>query len=664
MFLSSRHGKEAGDAQMRQSNGVALLGANDPRGATIGIINAAPDDDRQSILTAILTQEKLGRKETVLVLPEPNEAFRRPLDFKEFESTLHNLQTQLVFVLPPESSLARVVRQHQYPVFVSLDNYAQYARQFLKSPSSSPAPDTPSSSSAPEETPAPDATPPAEQPPVAPVAPVAPVVPAPGPPDDDEPTQPTHPRAASPAPPSQPAPLDDENEDDEEEEEIETTARPASPIPLRASLFGRPTTAVSPPRNTAQPEPDAPAPLPPLQTSPSPRPRSPRLRWTLIVLFLVVLLLIGGTIGTLSGVLPVALVFPGITSATVTITPDSKVQQQSYLITAVTTLADSTKRQVQARFLSTTTSSQTKTVAATGNGTYPARHALGELTFYNALPQAQTVPKGTVVTDDQGIQVISDEDALVPPVQPPQEGNAIVPAHALLAGVGGNNFQIAAIRTCCMPGISVASTGAFQGGQDVSTYTYVQQSDIAAAIDALKKTQMNAGQSVLKKQVAPGERLFGSDQCQPDTTSDHAAGDRAQTVTVTVQVTCTGEVYDQQATQQMAEDLLKTDTEAHIGSGYVLANHITTTIHTVQKKDASGTLQLQVSASGLWSYQFAAAQMTSFAHLIAGLKADQAVTTLSQQPGVHHVSVNLFLAYDNTLPGDPHQITMVLQPSS
>src|SRR5947208_10809349 len=119
---------------MRQSNGVALFGASDPRGTIIGIIETAPEDDRQSILTAILTQEQLKRKQTVLLLPAQSEAFRRPVDFKEFESTLHNLQTELVFVLPTDANLARLVRQHQYPVFVSLENYAQYASQFLKSP--------------------------------------------------------------------------------------------------------------------------------------------------------------------------------------------------------------------------------------------------------------------------------------------------------------------------------------------------------------------------------------------------------------------------------------------------------------------------------------------------------------------------------------------------
>jgi hypothetical protein len=385
------------------------------------------------------------------------------------------------------------------------------------------------------------------------------------------------------------------------------------------------------------------------------------LRWVLIIVLLVVLLVLGGVLGTLSGVLPLALVFPGITSATVTITPDSKEVQQSYQVVAVTTLADSAQRQVQARFLSAMTASQTKTVPATGSGSYAARHAVGTLIFYNALPQAQDVPKGTVITDDQGIEVISDQDAFIPAAQPPQQSSQMVQAQAVQAGVGGNAFHLDVARSCCHPGVSVASDGTFQGGQDGSTYTYVQQSDIEAATAALIATQRDAGQNALKKQVAPSEQLFGTTQCFPDTTSDHAAGEQAKTVTVSVQVTCTGEVYDQQATQQQAESLLKADAEKQIGSHYMLSNLITTTITSIKQKDASGTLLLLVSASGLWSYQFANAQKTTFARLITGQKADQAVKILLQQPGVHNASINLSLAYDSTLPTDPHQITIIWQ---
>jgi hypothetical protein len=55
---------------MRQGNGSEILGANDPRSANIGIIYVAPTDDRESVLAAILTQERLGRKQVAVVLPE------------------------------------------------------------------------------------------------------------------------------------------------------------------------------------------------------------------------------------------------------------------------------------------------------------------------------------------------------------------------------------------------------------------------------------------------------------------------------------------------------------------------------------------------------------------------------------------------------------------
>jgi hypothetical protein len=47
--------------------------------------------------------------------------------------------------------------------------------------------------------------------------------------------------------------------------------------------------------------------------------------------------------------------------------------------------------------------------------------------------------------------------------------------------------------------------------------------------------------------------------------------------------------------------------------------------------------------------------------LVAGQKAKQAVTTLLQQRGVRKAKIDLTLAYDNTLPGNPHQITVIWQ---
>jgi hypothetical protein len=302
----------------------------------------------------------------------------------------------------------------------------------------------------------------------------------------------------------------------------------------------------------------------------------------LLVLLLLVILLLGGVLGTIGGVLPVAVLFPGITSATVTITPDSQTFQQPYQIAAVTTLANHAQHQVQARFLSMTTPPRTKTVAATGTGSYPAQHALGTLTFYNALSEEQKVPKGTVFTDDKGVQVISEEDATIPPAMPPEEGIITIQARALLAGAKGNTFQLTTTRPCCFPGISVKGNDDFHGGRDAHSYTYVQQSDIEAVISALTATVLSAGQNALKAQMAPGERLVADPQCLPDVASDHPAGEQATNLTVTLQITCTGEVYDLQAAQQQAESLFKADIEKRVGPGYAPLNHIATTVNSVQ----------------------------------------------------------------------------------
>ncbi len=308
-----------------------------------------------------------------------------------------------------------------------------------------------------------------------------------------------------------------------------------------------------------------------------------------------------------------------------------------------------------------TTPPRTKNVPATGTGSYPAQHAVGTLTFYNALSQEQKVPKGTVFTDDKGIQVISDVDAIVPQAMPPEEGIMTIQAHVVLAGAKGNTFQLAATRPCCFPGISVKSNDDFHDGHDAHSYTYVQQSDIEAATSSLTATTLSAGQNALRAQMAPGERLVGEPQCLPDIATDHPAGEQAANVTVTLQITCTGEVYDLQAAQQQAESLFNADIERRIGLGYAPLKHIATTVNNVQKKDASGTLQVQITASGVWGYQFQDEQKLTFARLIAGQQANQAAAKLLQQRGVHQAKIDLSLAYNNTLPSDPRRIAVIWQ---
>ena len=114
---------------MKQGNGSDLLSANDPRNATIGMIYVAPADDRESVLAAILTQEKIGRKQIAIVLPNQNKAFQRSVDFDGLKNMRKKLQAQLVVIAPQGSGPADFARQRQFTYYSSLENYAQSLRE-------------------------------------------------------------------------------------------------------------------------------------------------------------------------------------------------------------------------------------------------------------------------------------------------------------------------------------------------------------------------------------------------------------------------------------------------------------------------------------------------------------------------------------------------------
>ena len=119
---------------MKQGDGADLLGASDPRSANIGVIYVAPNDDRQSVLAAILTQDKLGRKQVAVVLPEHNKAFQRPVDFEGLKNMRRGLKTQIVFVAPPGPGPAEFARQRRFPVFSSPESFVQSLRAEDQSP--------------------------------------------------------------------------------------------------------------------------------------------------------------------------------------------------------------------------------------------------------------------------------------------------------------------------------------------------------------------------------------------------------------------------------------------------------------------------------------------------------------------------------------------------
>ena len=383
-------------------------------------------------------------------------------------------------------------------------------------------------------------------------------------------------------------------------------------------------------------------------------------------------------------------------SATVTITPASRDLKNLYTIPAVTGTPDTSQHQVQARTISTPVS-QSQTVSATGIKQVPAVRATGKLLVFTN--DTVSIPAGTVYTGNSGVQVVTDADVNLPD----SAGNNTirVAAHAVTAGSSGNipagdiNQGSNSVFSCpigssAMSDILVSNMPqrvylsmflhpeiplggsttvicnpqAFTGGQDGYNQSVVQQSDINNAHDQAKSLEPGLTQNAqnsLQAQVQKNEQLVDSSQCTSDYSYDHAVGDVAKSVTATITVTCTGEVYDQQGAWAMAAQWLKQDAAKNPGPGYTLVGKVVTMQTKAQVSDANqGTIAVSVTAEGIWVYQFTAAQEQALAKLLVGKKKTEALSLLLQQQGVSKADIQLFGGDRDTFPGEISQIKFVV----
>jgi hypothetical protein len=90
------------------------------------------------------------------------------------------------------------------------------------------------------------------------------------------------------------------------------------------------------------------------------------------------------------------------------------------------------------RVLSPLTISQSQAVPTTGKGHQDEKAATGFITFYNGRSSSVTIAAGTTVTAASGIEVITNQDAIIPAGNPPTYGETTVPASTLVTGRRGN----------------------------------------------------------------------------------------------------------------------------------------------------------------------------------------------------------------------------------
>jgi len=359
-------------------------------------------------------------------------------------------------------------------------------------------------------------------------------------------------------------------------------------------------------------------------------------------------LLIPFTILVCFSILAVSLVLPILTpTATVIIIPLSR---------SITTTA---AIQVHGRMLPVQTLSQSTSVSATGKRHHEATQAEGTITYYNGLLSRQTIAAGTILTGADGVQIITDQAASIPPASnttPPTFGQVTVEAHAIQPGEQGNIPPYDINGSCCGASIFVKNTTPFTGGQTARDYTVVTGRDIVTTATSLKTALLKSEQGALNAQITPGEALI-TPPCKQAAIADHRIGDEAKEVTITVSDTCTSIAYNAHDVHQLATQMITNKALQRFGTGYSILGDITASVICATMTDqAGGIATLTVKLDATYIYRITEGQRAKLSTLIAGKTKAQALHVLLQIPGIQGASIR-FTGGD-TLPLDPNHITI------
>jgi len=306
------------------------------------------------------------------------------------------------------------------------------------------------------------------------------------------------------------------------------------------------------------------------------------------------------------------------------------------------------------RILAPLTLSQSASVPATGRGHQDAQTATGTVTFYNGLFTSQFIAQGTVYTGSDGIQIVTTQDATIPPGNPSTGyGTVTVAAQAQQKGTSGN-IPAGDINITINNGLLVRNNQ-FSNGQDERNFQFVTKSDIENAAIPLKATVTQSVTAALQTQLKDSEQLETL-PCAPQVSADHQINEEATSVKVTATLTCSAIAYNQTTLQEQATRLLTAQAFKKLGSGYSLLGTIQVTVTHAIPTHTIPTLVL--SLTGTWTYALSSAAQQRVKDLVNGKTYQEALHILRSLPGIEKAS----LAWDEhtKLPEDPKDIHLLL----
>jgi len=287
------------------------------------------------------------------------------------------------------------------------------------------------------------------------------------------------------------------------------------------------------------------------------------------------------------------------------------------------------------RVLNPITISQSQTVPTTGKGHQNARSATGTIIFYNGQLQSVFVPAGTILMGNDGVQIITDQDAHIPAANPPTWGITTVLAHTIHTGSRGNIASYDINQGCCA-GVKAVNSTSFSGGEDEHNFQTVAKNDIDNAATPLKATLNQGVSSVLRGQVKATEAL-ATPSCTTNTTASNRPGEEAATVKVTVSETCSAVAYNQDVLQTKVTDLLNRQALKQLGNSYKLLDTVQVSISQATANHTN-LVFLTFHAQSTWAYALSKPAQEHIKQLIAGKTKQAALHILASQPGIESVS--------------------------
>lgn len=200
---------------------------------------------------------------------------------------------------------------------------------------------------------------------------------------------------------------------------------------------------------------------------------------------------------------------------------------------------------IQGYYLAPVSKTMHISVQATGNVSVAATAATGTITFYNGTIYTQIIPVGTILKGSDGVSVITDAQAILPPAvqtTPPTYGQTSVVAHALISGQAGNIAGGDINEACCVTSVIAQNPYSFSGGRNAYRYTYLTVQDVKNATDpVIPAVQQQALSLFTTSSVL-------DPTCATSVRSNRAIGQRTKTALVTFTVTCKAISYSLKST--------------------------------------------------------------------------------------------------------------------